>query len=65
MSNLIGRVKSFLARRKSYRRLLAGQGVDLALFSRIYVEPCFNVCKLRCPYCPVGQGRQLRNTPEA
>ena len=63
MSGLIGKLKSFLVKTRSHRRLAASGGVELTLFNRIFIEPCFNYCKLRCPYCPVGQGLQLRDTP--
>jgi radical SAM protein with 4Fe4S-binding SPASM domain len=50
--NVRHRIRSFLAR------------FDLVnTFHQVFIEPCFNYCNLRCPYCPVGQGLQLRDAP--
>jgi len=34
---------------------------DVNFFNLIFIEPCFNSCNLRCPYCPVGQGLKLKD----
>ena len=36
---------------------------DINTFHQISIEPCFNYCNLRCPYCPVGKGLKLRGMP--
>jgi radical SAM protein with 4Fe4S-binding SPASM domain len=38
--------------------------VDINTFFMVFIEPCFNHCNLRCPYCPVGQGLKLKDTPQ-
>jgi radical SAM protein with 4Fe4S-binding SPASM domain len=63
MSGAIGKLKSFLAKTMRPWRSAKSGPADPPLFNRIFIEPCFNYCKLRCPYCPVGQGLQLRDTP--
>ena len=61
MSDLMRKLRSRVgsAVRESWRALIVS--FDINFFSQIFIEPCFNLCNLRCPYCPVGQGRQLRD----
>jgi radical SAM protein with 4Fe4S-binding SPASM domain len=63
MRGLIETAKSLVAKFRKRRRGIDDQPFDLGLINRIFVEPCFNYCKLRCPYCPVGQGVKLRDMP--
>jgi radical SAM protein with 4Fe4S-binding SPASM domain len=34
---------------------------NINTFRRVFIDPCFNRCNLRCPYCPVGQDHGIRN----
>jgi radical SAM protein with 4Fe4S-binding SPASM domain len=46
--------------RKRWKSLL-GRFDLINTFHLIFIEPCFNYCNLRCPYCPVGQDLKLRD----
>ena len=36
---------------------------NINAIKRIFIEPGFNRCNLRCLHCPVGLGVKLRDTP--
>jgi radical SAM protein with 4Fe4S-binding SPASM domain len=63
MSRVIGKLRSLLSRIKNRKRRLDARPFELRSINRIFIEPSFNYCQLRCPYCPVGQGVKLRDMP--
>jgi radical SAM protein with 4Fe4S-binding SPASM domain len=61
MSGLAARIVARLKRIRDRRRPAIGGSFDINLLNQVFIEPCFNACNLRCPYCPVGQGLRLRD----
>ena len=59
MLGLARRIGSRL--RRGRRRQAINGSLDVNFFNLIFIEPCFNSCNLRCPYCPVGQGLKLKD----
>ena len=62
MPSLSGNIKKYLKKIRSSRRHSALSGsFDINQFKRIFIDPCFNSCNLKCPYCPVGLGLKLQD----
>jgi radical SAM protein with 4Fe4S-binding SPASM domain len=62
LPSLFGNIKNYLKKIRSARRYASLNGTfDINQFRRIFIDPCFNSCNLRCPYCPVGLDLKLQD----
>ncbi len=61
MLGLTRKLKSLFKKTGSDRQHAKSRSFDINTFNRIFIDPYFNSCNLRCLYCPVGQGLKLRD----
>jgi len=47
--------------RSRWRYAKLEKSFNINLFRQIFIDPCFNICNLSCPYCPVGQKLKLND----
>ena len=60
MLGLREKAKSVVRFARRHPWLAAARPSGINVFNHIFIEPCFNICNLECPYCPVGQRLKLR-----
>jgi radical SAM protein with 4Fe4S-binding SPASM domain len=60
MNALVEKTISFFKTARSHPQIDVAPSFEINVFSRIFIEPCFNICGLRCPYCPVGRRLKVR-----
>ncbi|MCD4728917.1 MAG: radical SAM protein [Pirellulales bacterium] len=61
MLGLLRRIRSFFKGNENHQRHVIDRPIDINSFDNIFIDPCFNICNLRCPYCPVGRGVKLKD----
>jgi len=47
--------------RSSWRHARLGKTFNINQIKLIFLDPCFNLCNLECPYCPVGCNLKLKD----